>query len=140
MEFKQACVGQRVSCDQSATISNAPIVLVGFRATDINKVLENVVYLNLKIAGYDVTVGQLAGGREVDFVCDRDGERLYVQVAYLISDDSVRDREFGNLLAIQDNYPKMVVSMDEMTGKSYEGIQHVHVEKFLFENLWSGSP
>ena len=110
--------------------------LVGFRATDINKVLENVVYLHLKIAGYDVKVGQLTGGREVDFVCERNGERLYVQVAYLIPDETVRDREFGNLLAIQDNYPKVVVSMDDLAGKSYEGIQHMYIEDFLYEYLW----
>lgn len=108
--------------------------LVGFRGTDINKILENVVYVNLKAAGYDVLVGQV-GGKEVDFVCERGGERLYVQVAYLVPDDKVRQREFGNLLAIRDNFPKVVVSMDEITGGSYEGIRHVHVEEFLFSEL-----
>ena len=83
-----------------------------------------------------MTVGQIEGGREVDFVCERDGERLYVQVAYPIADDAVRQREFGNLLAIRDNYPKVVVSMDEVTGGSYEGVRHMHVEAFLFSDLW----
>jgi len=109
--------------------------LVGFRATDINKILENVVYVNLRAAGYDVMVGRV-GEREVDFVCARDGERLYVQVAYLIADDEIRQREFGNLLAIRDNFPKVVVSMDDVTGGSYEGIRHVHVEDFLFSEIW----
>ena len=110
--------------------------LVGFRAVDINKILENIVYVNLKTAGYNVMVGQVAGDREVDFVCERNGERLYIQVTYLMPDDEVRQREFGNLLAIQDNYPKIVVSMDEITGGSYEGIRHVHIEEFLFSELW----
>ena len=92
--------------------------------------------MNLRAAGYDVMVGQLEGGREVDFVCERDGERLYVQVAYLIPDDAVRRREFGNLLAIRDNYPKFVISMDEVTGGNYEGIRHIHIEDFLLSELW----
>lgn len=104
--------------------------LVGFRATDINRILENLVFMHLKAAGYDVTVGQI-GKQEVDFVCDKAGERLYIQATYMISNDKVRDREFGNLLAIPDNFPKKVVSMDEVTGGSYRGIDHVHLENFL---------
>jgi len=104
--------------------------LVGFRATDINKILENLIFMHLKSVGYDVTVGQM-GKQEVDFVCDKAGERLYVQVAYMIPDDKVRDREFGNLLAIPDNFPKKVVSMDVVTDGSYRGVDHVHVEDFL---------
>ena len=104
--------------------------LVGFRATDINKVLENVVFMHLKTAGYDVTVGQV-GKREVDFVCEKAGEHLYIQAAYMIPDDTVRDREFGNLLVIPDNFPKKVVSMDKIAGGSYHGIEHVYLEDFL---------
>jgi uncharacterized protein len=104
--------------------------LVGFRATDINKILENVVFIHLKATGYDVTVGQI-GKREVDFVCEKGGERLYIQVAYTIPDDKVRDREFGNLLAIPDNFPKKVVSMDKIAGNSYRGIEQVYLEDFL---------
>ncbi len=104
--------------------------LVGFRATDINKILENVVFMHLKTAGYDVTVGQI-GKQEVDFVCEKAGEQLYIQVAYLIPNDKVRDREFGNLLAIPDNFPKKVVTMDAIPGASYHGIEHVHIEDFL---------
>jgi len=59
------------------------------------------------------------------------GERLYIQVAYLITDDKVKEREFGNLLAIPDNFPKIVISMDEVAGGSYQGIQHLHIEDFL---------
>ena len=104
--------------------------LIGYKLTDINKILENMVYLHLRAAGYNVTVGQL-GNREIDFVCEKENERIYVQVAYLIPDDKTRDREFGNLLSIPDNYPKMVVTMDPITGGTYKGIQHIPIEDFL---------
>lgn len=106
--------------------------LVGFRITDINKLLENIVFTHLKMAGYDVKVGQIKD-REIDFVCEKGGEILYVQVAYMIADESVKEREFGNLLKIDDNYPKIVVSMDEFAGGSFHGIQHVHIEDFLLK-------
>lgn len=106
--------------------------LIGFRGTDISKILENLVFLHLKSAGYDVKIGQI-GNREVDFVCEKKGERLYVQVAYLISDEDVKAREFGNLLAIPDNFPKIVVSMDETTGGTYQGIQHINMRDFLMK-------
>jgi uncharacterized protein len=86
--------------------------------------------MHLKAAGYDVTVGQL-GKKEVDFVCEKSGERIYIQASYMIAEDKVRDREFGNLLAIPDNFPKKVVSMDDITGSSYRGIEHVYLEDFL---------
>ena len=104
---------------------------VGFRASDINKILENIVYIHLRAAGYDVMIGQ-SGNREVDFVCNKAGNRLYIQVAYLIPDQAVREREFGNLLKIPDNYPKMVISMDPVTEGSYKGIRHMHIEEFLY--------
>lgn len=104
--------------------------IVSYKQLDINKILENLVFLHLKIAGYKITVGQL-GKKEVDFVCEKKGEKMYVQVAYLITEKNT-EREFGNLLAIKDNYPKIVVSMDEVIGNSkYEGIKHLHVRDFL---------
>lgn len=106
--------------------------LVGYRGTDIQKILENIVFMHLKIAGYEVKVGRI-GDREVDFVCEKSGDRLYIQVAYLIADASVREREFGNLLKIPDNFPKIVVSMDEFAGGSEQGIRHIHLENFLFD-------
>jgi hypothetical protein len=84
----------------------------------------------LKIAGYEVTVGQI-GKQEVDFVCEKGGERCYIQAAYMIPDDKTRDREFGNLLAIPDNYPKKVVTMDPIDGVSYKGVEHICLEDFL---------
>lgn len=79
--------------------------MVGFNASDINKIIENVIFTHLKTAGYEVTVGQI-GKKQTDFVCEKQGERLYIQAAYMIPDDKVRDREFGSLLAIPDNHPK----------------------------------
>ena len=89
-----------------------------------------MVYMHLRAAGYEIMADK-KGEREVDFVCEKNGERLYVQVAYLLSEDKVRHREFGNLLSIPDNYPKMVVSMDELPEGDYEGIRHVHAMDFL---------
>ena len=104
--------------------------IISYKQMDINKILENLVFLHLKIAGYKITVGQL-GKKEVDFVCEKKGEKMYVQVAYLITEENA-EREFGNLLAIRDNYPKIVVSMDEIiSGSKYEGIKHLHVRDFL---------
>jgi len=87
--------------------------IIDFNIKDINKILENTVFRHLLSQNYGITIGKL-GNREIDFVCTRGQEKLYVQVAYLISNDSVVDREFGNLLSIQDNYPKMVISMDDI--------------------------
>jgi len=106
--------------------------IVGYKQQDIGKILENLVYMHLLISGYDVTVGKL-GNREIDFFCEKGGDKLYVQVAYLITDEEVNEREFGNLLAIKDNYPKIVVSMDEMIGSEYQGIRHVNIRDFLSE-------
>jgi predicted AAA+ superfamily ATPase len=104
--------------------------IVKYKQPDINKVLENLVFLHLKIAGYDVTVGKI-GNQEVDFVCKKGGEKMYIQVAYLITDQKTRDREFGNLLKIKDNYPKLVVSMDKMIGSEYRGIKQINILEFL---------
>ncbi len=103
---------------------------IDYRLSDINKMLENVVYMHLRASGYTVTVGQL-GNREIDFVCERKGGKLYVQVAYLIPDKKAWDREFGNLLKIQDNYPKFVVSTDKMIDAGEKGIKHMNVLEFL---------
>ncbi len=108
----------------------------GSREGDIEKVLENIVYNHFLRLGYKVYVGQLQN-REVDFVCEKaDGNRLYIQVSYVIADDTTRKREFGNLLAIQDNYPKYVVSLTPMVSKNdYEGITHLHLRKLLMEGI-----
>ncbi len=111
-------------------------VIGGSREGDIEKVLENIVYSQLVRMGYRVYVGQLQAG-EVDFVCDKaNGSRIYVQVAYVVVEEATRKREFGNLQAIQDNYPKYVISLTPMLSRSdYEGITHIHLRKFLIEGL-----
>ena len=104
--------------------------IIGYRQDDIGRILENLVFLHLKRSGYEITVGRV-GGKEIDFACEKKGERLYVQVAYMITDQRVHDREFGNLLGIKDNFTKIVVSMDEMTGGKFKGISHVNIRDFL---------
>ena len=103
-----------------------------FRTTDIGQILENVVCHHLLVYGYTLYIGR-DGEKEVDFVAERNGERLYVQVAYSVIDEKTQAREFGNLLDIQDNYPKIVVTMDELEGMSYRGIKQIPVRKFLLE-------
>ena len=102
----------------------------GYKPTDIAKMLENAVFAHLVYCGYDVKIGQV-NDLEVDFVCERGGEKCYVQVTYLLQNEKTVDREFGNLLKINDNYPKIVVSMDDFTGNTYEGIKHFHIRNFL---------
>lgn len=104
--------------------------IIGYRQADIGKVLENLVFIHLKRSGYDITVGRM-GQKEIDFACEKKGERLYVQVAYMITDQKVHDREFGNLLEIKDNFAKIVVSMDEMIGDTFKGIGHMNIRDFL---------
>jgi len=109
--------------------------LIPFQQKDIHKVLENLVYHHLRSKQFDVFIGK-QGDREIDFVAERNGEKYYIQVAYLIPDEKTHEREFGNLLKIGDNFPKMVVSMDELAGGQHKGIEHWSIRKFLtqFEN------
>ena len=108
----------------------------GNRQRDIEKVIENIIYNHLIRLGYQVMVGQLQAG-EIDFVCTKPkGERIYVQASYIIGDDAAYDREFGNLHAIKDNYPKYVISMTPLLSKSDDnGITHLHLRRFLTEGL-----
>lgn len=106
--------------------------LFGYRDVDIGGLLENVVYLELRRRGYQVKVG-VVDQVEVDFVAERQGERLYVQVAYLLAHPDTVDREFGNLERIPDNYPKLVLSMDEVGPSERNGIRRQHLVDFLLE-------
>lgn len=107
--------------------------IIGFKASDINKILENIVFTHLQMAGYSVYVGKV-GEKEVDFVCKRAGEKIYVQVSYLMTNEETIKRKYGNLLEISDNYPKYLVTMDEL-GKttSYEGVEIMHVKDFCLK-------
>jgi len=98
---------------------------------DIHKILENAVYLHLSTLGYKVFVGKL-DSLEIDFIGQKDGKTVYVQAAYLITSDETREREFGNLMQIKNNYPKYVVSLDPFNvGNDYDGIKHIHIREFL---------
>jgi hypothetical protein len=108
----------------------------GSREGDIEKVIENIIYQHLIYLGYEVTVGQLQAG-EIDFVCTaKGGQRKYIQASYIIADEATREREFVNLRAIKDNYPKYVISMTPLvTQHDDNGIIHLHLRKFLMEGL-----
>lgn len=108
----------------------------GTREGDIEKVIENIIYQHLIRLGYQVCVGQLQAG-EIDFVCTKpEGQRVYVQASYIIAEQATREREFGNLRSIKDNYPKYVISMTPLLTKNDDdGITHIHLRKFLREGL-----
>ena len=109
--------------------------VIGYKISDINKITENAVYLHLLINGYKIYIGK-TGNKEIDFIAERQNETLYIQVTTYLSDEKVIQREFGNLLAIPDNYPKLVVSLDEFSGNStYKGIQHLTLLEFLSESI-----
>lgn len=111
------------------------LIAGGERQGDVEKVLENVVYQQLRRMGYTVNVGQLRAG-EVDFVCTKSNERVYIQVAYLIASPETEEREFGILDNIRDNYPKYVISMTPLVRRSdRRGITHLGLREFLINGL-----
>ena len=110
-------------------------IIGGERNQDMEKILENVVYLHLLRLGYTVQVGQLRIG-EIDFVCTKTNQKVYVQVAYLVSNEETMKREFGNLRSIADDYPKYVISATPLLKRSdVEGITHLHIREFLKNGL-----
>lgn len=104
--------------------------LWGYRLEDRGKIMENVVYNHLLFLGYQVQVGNL-GALEIDFVAQRGGEKLYVQVALSINETQTMEREFGNLKKINDNFPKMVITLDAFQGNTDEGIVATDLRSFL---------
>ena len=102
---------------------------------DLHQLVENAVFLHLKQLGYNVFVGQL-GTQEIDFVAEKQGFKVYVQVCLQLSKEKTMNREFGNLLQIKDNYPKYVVSLNEpLIGHNYKGIIHLNLHDFLINDL-----
>jgi predicted AAA+ superfamily ATPase len=104
--------------------------IVGYKPQDSEKILENLVYNHLLYLGFNVKTGSLAVN-EIDFVCEKRSEKIYIQVALQLNEETTIQREFGNLLKIQDNYPKWVITGDQFYGNSYEGIKHVFIRDFL---------
>ena len=134
---RQNLQGKRIlSTNEKYYIADIGIrqAVYGGNMRDINLVLENIVYMELLRRGYRVTVGR-NGDKEVDFVCDKQGERLYIQVAYILAEQSTIEREFGAFDNIKDNYPKYVVTMDEFD-MSRNGIKHKNIRDFLLEENW----
>lgn len=109
--------------------------VLGGNMKEINLTLENIVYLELLRRGYEVTVGRY-GNKEIDFVCHKRDEKLYVQVTYLLASDETIQREFGAYDNIRDNFPKYVVSLDEFD-MSRNGIKHRNIRDFLLAEEWN---
>lgn len=111
---------------------------MGYRDRMISGILENIVFLELKRRGYNVYVGKL-NNSEIDFVAEKQGDKIYVQVTYKLDNEQTMEREFGNLLSIDDQYPKYVVSMDEFWRDSIEGVKHLYISDFLMnrESIFS---
>jgi len=99
---------------------------------NISQALENIVYLHLRMIGYEIFVGKL-GDKEIDFIATRGKEKLYIQVAYLLAEAATIEREFSPLEAIEDNYPKMVLSLDPVN-RSRNGIIHMNIIEYLLSD------
>ena len=104
--------------------------LWGYRVEDRSKIIENVVYNHLLFKGYRVQVGAI-GALEIDFVAERAGEKIYIQVALTINESQTMEREFGNLKKINDNFPKMLITLDAFSGNTHEGIVTLNLRQFL---------
>ncbi len=103
---------------------------VGENLQNMELVLENIVYLELLRRGYKICVGRV-GTKGIDFVGEKNGDKLYVQVCYLLNDESTIQREFGPLLEIRNNYPKIVLYREGSFQGKYEGIPAVRMEDWL---------
>lgn len=106
----------------------------GGNMRDINLILENIVFMELLRREYTVTVGKSAE-REIDFICEKQNQKLYIQVTYLLASEDTIHREFGVYDTIRDNFPKYVVSMDEID-MSRNGIKHRNIREFLLSEKW----
>ena len=107
--------------------------IIGYRPMDVGALLENAVYNKLVFDGFDVKVGVMTKGREIDFVTERNGERKYIQVALNVNDPATALREFGNLADIPDNYRKIVVTLRDSSPNTQDGISMVSLRQFLMQ-------
>ena len=104
--------------------------LLGFRNRDSGHAIENVVYFELLFRGYDVAVGKV-GNTEVDFIATKADEKLYIQVTESMASEDVRNRELAPLMKIQDNYEKIVLSLNPGMDSSYDGIKSLNLVEWL---------
>jgi predicted AAA+ superfamily ATPase len=108
--------------------------IIGYKPDDKAKIIENVVYNELLFRGFDVKTGWKKD-YETDFIATRNNEKIYVQVALILDSDKTVTREFGNLLEIDDNYPKMVITTDKKYRNTFQGIEHKNLRRFLMEEV-----
>lgn len=101
-----------------------------YAQTDIAKILENIVFLHFKSLGYKTHIGKNKD-KEIDFIVEKLGDIKYIQVSYLMIDESTREREFWNLLAIPDNYEKIVLSMDDFIQWNYKWVKHYNLIDYI---------
>ena len=104
--------------------------VLGYKSTSVAAMLENVVYLELCRRGYSVNIGKTANG-EIDFIAEKQGDKIYVQVTKEIKTEETEKREYDRLLEIRDNYPKYLLTTDSFSGGNYEGIKTMHIADFL---------
>lgn len=114
------------------------VVDLGFRESilkkdlDIGQSLENIVYFELLRRGYEVNIGKY-NTKEIDFICRKGSEKIYIQVTYILANEEIHKREFDPLLKVNDNYPKYVLSLDDFD-MSYMGVKHLNIINFLTGN------
>jgi predicted AAA+ superfamily ATPase len=109
--------------------------MMGYRDRLIGGMLENLVFLELKRRGYQVYIGKL-DTKEIDFIAEQKGKKIYIQVAYKLESEATINREFSPLLAVEDQYPKYVVTMDEFWKEDVEGVQHMRIQDFLLSESY----
>jgi len=107
--------------------------VLGYQSTSVAAMLENIVYLELCRRGYSVNIGKTANG-EIDFIAEKKGDKIYVQVTKEIKTEETEKREYDRLLEIRDNYPKYLLTTDSLAGGNYEGIKTMHIADFLLSN------
>ncbi len=107
--------------------------MLGYTQSSVAAMLENVVYLELLRRGYSVCIGKTSDG-EIDFIAERQNDKLYVQVTKEITSAETEKREYERLLEINDNYPKYVLTTDNYAGGNYKGIKTMHIADFLLSS------
>ena len=107
--------------------------LQGFKDSHINGILENIVFVELIRRGYKVYVGKF-GELEIDFIAQKNEERIYIQVCYLMADENTKAREYLPLTQIKDNYPKLILSLDDLPKSNEGGIIRMNLREWLLKN------
>lgn len=135
---RQDLIGKRIlSVDEKFYVADTGLrnsVVRGNLRRDIDRLLENVVYLEFLRRGYDVTIGQLRE-KEVDFVCEKGAERIYVQVSYMLASEETRKREYGALEALKTIDKRLLLTMDRID-MSEGSVIHHYIPDFLLANEW----